>query len=301
MGVFKYIIIMLSTESNPRGKRECPLTQETLRCRRREKQHTTRGKRQRHSRKGWNKAQATQKLTLTETSKQSLLGRRKMLLSGTPVQRKRNVQESILQLLEEWHLQQKCQLQWYPKPNNPECLLKTQNKVMHTYQKVRKMPEWRMLLTRRRRKRKEKVGKCNSNSHREKVTVPSAVERTTMTLRWRTPKQHHNKNVGDSRSWTLLTKILGTEQTGRTTEPEEMTMNCQSCKSSLWWASTSEASTVRKSNVPLANSSIRRSSMLSALMRPSWLFQYTWTTIGPTKQCCREMEVHGQQHPTKSN
>jgi hypothetical protein len=51
MGVFKYIIIMLSTESNPRGKRECPLTQETMRCRPKKKQHTTRGKKQRHSRK----------------------------------------------------------------------------------------------------------------------------------------------------------------------------------------------------------------------------------------------------------
>jgi hypothetical protein len=131
--------------------------------------------------------------------------------------------------------------------------------------------------------------------------VPSAVEKATMTLRWRTLKQHHNKNVGDNRSWTLLTKILRAEQTGRTTGPEETTVNCQSCKSSLWWISTSEALTVRKSNVPLGNSSIRRSSMLSALMRPSWQFQCIWTTIGLTKQCCREMEVHGQQHPTKSN
>ena len=52
----------------------------------------------------------------------------------------------------------------------------------------------------KKRKRKEKVGKCNSNNQREKVTVPSTVERTTMTLKWRTPKQHHNNNVGDSRS-----------------------------------------------------------------------------------------------------
>ncbi len=165
----KYILIMLSTtkESNPTGQSKCPTTEATLCHSRGTRQCTTRGKWLCHSRARWDKTLSTQKLTPAETIKSPLLGRRKVLLSGTPAKRKRNAQKSMLQQQEKWQLQRKRQ----PQPINPECLQRTQNKVLRSHLKVRKMPERLLLPTRRRRKRREKVRKGSSNNQRWKVTV----------------------------------------------------------------------------------------------------------------------------------
>ncbi len=48
----------------------------------------------------------------------------------------------------------------------------------------------------KKKKKKGKGEKYSSNNQRRKVTVASTVQRTTMTLRWRTSKPLHNKNVG---------------------------------------------------------------------------------------------------------
>ena len=57
------------------------------------------------------------------------------------------------------------------------------------------------------------------------TTITSAVEETTMTLRWRTPNPHHNKIVGDSRSRTPPSTKGITQQTSDTTRKEETTVN----------------------------------------------------------------------------
>ena len=151
-----------------------------------------------------------------------------------------------------------------PQPNNPLSQLMGQKERISIHHKVWRKQLKQILHTRKRRKGKKVMVDCQSNSKIERTTITSAVEEATMTLWWRTSNPHHNKIVGDSRNRTPPSTKGIKQQTGDTTRQGETAVNLQSCKSSQWWASMSEASTVRRSNKSLEISSSKMSSTLSA-------------------------------------
>jgi len=89
-----------------------------------------------------------------------------------------------------------------PQPNNPLSQLMGHRIRIRIHHRVRGEQLKQILHPRRRRKTsKVMVGGQRFNKTKG-TTITSAVEETTMTLRWRTSNPHHNKIVGDSRSRT---------------------------------------------------------------------------------------------------
>jgi hypothetical protein len=82
-----------------------------------------------------------------------------------------------------------------------------------------------ILHPRKRRKTSKVMVDCQTISKTKGTTITSAVEETTMTLRWRMLNPHHNKIVGDRRNRTPPSTKGITKQTSDTTRQGETTVN----------------------------------------------------------------------------